>query len=175
MCCSSSCVTCVLWGCSRCCPWVPVWVSLCSCCPWLPPPRAELLQGEVLWHTLFSSCTSAVIPDVYSPLCPLNSAFLSSTELVLFICANICWAQLVVQWKPNILCSAAASACAGCAQDRWGGQDHPCVPSRCWELHQGCSLSCPSQSPGQPRALELPGSCWSWSGFAREPQPRTDP
>lgn len=101
--------------------------------------------------------TSSCVTALYL----LNSGLAPSTELFLFICANICFAQLVVQWKPNILCStAAASVCAGSDQT-WlgGGQGHPWCPLgvRAGQ-HQRCFPVLPELSQPNPGTASASGA-----------------
>lgn len=187
LCCSSSCVTCVLWDCSRCCSWAPVWVPLCSCFLWLPTLRAELLQGEVLWHTLLflhlcrnSSCVTALSISLTLDVPPPQS----------FSCSSVHTFVLLSSWcsgNPTLCSTAAASVCAGSDQT-WlrGGQGHPWCPlgvrALCWELQLWLGSTrgvfcAPWAVPAKPQdSLGLWSCrgklCWSWAGFGREPQVR---
>lgn len=119
----------------------------------------------------------------HSPLYLLNSGCAPSTELFLFICAHICFAQLVVQWKPNVVFNSSGFSLCRVWSDLAEGWSGTSLVSPRGESsvlgaavvagqHQRCflcSLSCPSQTPGQPRSLELPREVvlelsWVWQG-----------
>lgn len=159
-------------GCSRWCPWVPVGVSLSSCwcscvsptlllLPLAPGAAPGWVSHEVLWHTLFSSCTSAVIPGGSQPsLSPQLCISLLHRACPVHLCKHSSSARGAVETQHSVFTSSSSSVCRGCPG--WtegcpgqteGCSDHPCCPlgwALCWELHQGC----------------FPVFPWSWGNCA---------